>query len=255
MGLTNRARIVFLFMFSILALSIYGFYIGSEIGVRVGAGLILYSFMPGYLFLSLLFNDPASRMGNLELVALSIPISLALSTIISLIMSNIVTGLQPSTQILLLVIINGILIVPAIFRSKDAMELTAVPAMILMLLVFIFGAYFSTLSKSFEEEDKHTSLYILPGDNIVARSGVQLSTDEVFSVDIVIEDATGNPDTLTVMSNVFPDRIVETSNYPKSILDYEISFHDPGQYKLEWFLMDGEKRTRTVNIWLSVVEE
>ena len=89
-----------------------------------------------------------------------------------------------------------------------------------MSLIFIFGVYYSTLSMSFEEEGKHTSLFILPGDSIGAGSGVQLSTDEFFSVDIVVEDTTGNPDTLTVMSNVFPDRIVETSNYSKSILTY-----------------------------------
>ena len=211
--------------------------------------------MPGYLILSIVFNDPDMRIGNLELVALSIPLSIAISTIISTIMSNVFTGLHAGMQILTLGIINGILIILAIFRSQDTIGSTAVSATILMSLIFIFGMYYSTISMSFEEESKHTSLSILPGDSIGAGSGVQLSTDEVFSVDIIVEDTTGNPDTLTVMSNVFPDRIVETSNYPNSILTYEISFPDPGHYWLEWFLMDGEKRIRSVSLWISVEQE
>lgn len=223
--------------------------------MRTGAGLIIYAFMPGYLILSILFNNTDTKIGHLELVALSIPISIAVSTIISLIMSNLDAGLHSGTQILSLGIFNGVLLILAISISQVTLGSTAAPAMILMTLVFIFGVYYSTSSRPLEEKHTHASMYVLHADGIGAGNGIQLSTDEVFEVNIGVEDTTGDPGTLTVMSNVFPDRIVEAAKDPKSILSYEISFPDPGHYKLEWFLMNGEKRIRSVYLWISVGQE
>ncbi|NIS82961.1 MAG: DUF1616 domain-containing protein [Anaerolineales bacterium] len=240
-------------MLFLLALQTYLVFAGVESGVRAGVGVIIYAFMPGYLILSILSNDQSATMRSLELVSLSIPISIAVSTIISLISSTLLYGFNSIPQILILGLFNGTLMVVAIIKSQGTLESTAILASILMTLV-VLGVVFVHSSMSSEGKQDHISMYVLPKDGNGTGNGIIVSTDEVFEVDIGVEHAIGESGDFVVRSNVFPDRKLGIGSGARSIFSYEVSLPSPGLYVLEWYLMDGESRIRSVNLWLSVGE-
>ena len=240
-------------MLFLLALQAYLVFMGIESGVRAGAGAIIYVFMPGYLLLSIISSDQATKLRSIELVSLSIPISIAVSTIIALMSSKLLSGFNSITQILILGLFNGLLLVVAIIKSQGILDSTAALAAILMALVVLGISCVHSSMNSTEKKD-HMSMYVLAEDGTGAGNGFTVSTDEVFKVNIGVEDTIGESRTFVIRSNVFPDRNFETTGEGQSVLSYELSLPSPGLYVLEWYLMDGENRIRSVNLWVSVGE-
>lgn len=227
---------------------------GVASGLRVGIGVIIYGFLPGYLILSILSREDHTTLRNYELVALSLPGSIAVSTILSLLASKLLNGFSEQTQIVIFSIFIGMLLVVAITRAQTNVESTAIPASILMLLV-VLGSSQVYSYDSFEPTQDHTLMYILSSDGSSLEDEMIVNTHDVFKVNVGVEHPVGESVDYIVRSNVFPDRKVEVGGETQSLFSYEVRLPAPGLYLFKWYLMHGERRLRYVNLWVEAVEE
>jgi len=227
--------------------------------IRSSLGFLFVALLPGYTLITIFYRRFGFTLTFLERLVLSVPLSLALSTIIGLVLSTIGLGTSPKIYALMTSLVIVIGVVASFARSPrdtntDANDRRDYWGLLGGLLV---AALFIGLLAQPEFQARRNgaiaSLYILDAAGRIADYPVSAQADTPIRIRVGVTNQSNQPQDFQLSSSLGEEilPILQPGQTWERQVDFSLT--KPGLNLVSWTLVstDGKLR-RSVQLWINV---
>lgn len=221
--------------------------------LRLISGFLFVSFLPGYALLAALLQPQLTRFSTLEHIVLSLPVSLALSTILGLLANNFGIGIDPKTHVVWMSLFIFTLSALALYRQPlCVVRFTHYAPIVGSIIAASFVFTLAVDNLTLPTEGTLLSLYILDAET------TSMNYPRTVSVGAETELIVGGqfegdaPQTYLLTSSTGTENSLILQPGEQWRLPVTINLKNTGLHRLEWNLYSStsEQPLRTVQLWV-----